>query len=79
MSHSSWSPNLFSLLSNTESAANLLALLMISPPPKGWILAGGFGKKEERMNVCLWGNINQEVLFCAKPEYEPPNSSDEEL
>lgn len=31
------------------------------------------------MNVCLWGNINQEVLFCAKPEYEPPNSSDEEL
>lgn len=50
MSHSSRSPNLFSLLSNTESAANLLALLRIYFSPEGWILAGGFGEKEERMN-----------------------------
>lgn len=64
MSHSSWSPNLFSLLSNTESAANLLALLQnFFFSPEGWILAGGFGKKEERINACLWGNINQEVPF----------------
>lgn len=27
----------------------------------------------------LWGNINQEVPFCAKPEYEACGSSDEEL
>ena len=47
--------------------------------PEGWILAGGFGEKEERMNVCLRGNINQEVPFCAKPVYEPPSRSDEKL
>lgn len=56
MSHSSWSPNLFSLLSTTESAANLLALLQIlSFFPEGWILAGGFGAKEERMRCVFVG------------------------
>lgn len=29
--------------------------------------------------MCLWVNINEEVSFCAKPEDEPPSSSDEEL
>jgi len=54
MSHSSWSPNLFSLLSNTESAANLLALLQnLLFFPEGWILAEGCGEKERMKCVFL--------------------------
>lgn len=47
--------------------------------PEGWILAGGFGEEEERTNCVFVENMNQEVPFSVKPEYEPPSSWDEGL
>lgn len=83
MSHSSWSPNLFSLLSNT-SAASLPALLksftgLLFFFPWRMDSSRRIWREGRKNETCLWVNINQEVSFCAKPEDEPPSSSDEEL